>query len=594
MDKWCTPASLETVRKDRERLDQMHRAIMDERKDEETQRAAHSKRLKTENATERKRRERERKKQADIENGRRDTSGRIVPTKNHVPVVLLTQTSTVNVAEASRPIREGTEHDRKMRGSVGRPRTNVYKPSVLVNWTAPLLWEIINRVSKRHMPNMSPADIVRDLKKFDPVLFDRLAPQTLGGWIDRSGDKACWSARTLERVEKGHRPGGETTRIGVLIKYPEATTQAIKVLISLRDCAVPLTLTTIRGILIAQLQFLAPQVFTNPSPDGTLFACSDEFTRKFVKRALGWSLRRATRAGGKIPANSDEILRKAFLRMAFTIRNEAIPTGLIVNSDQTQLTLAQGSHLTYDKIGSKQVTTVGQEEKRAITVLVSVTNSGTLLPFQTIYKGSTNACTPAPISPGYSESIAAGFLFEPSKTSTYWSTIGTMKAFVNKTLVPYFEETKKTLGLPEDQRSLWFIDCWSVHRSDEFLDWMAKTHPNIIIQFVPARMTGLFQPCDVGIQRIFKHSTRKSAHEDVVQEVLTKLKAGQSPETLSVDAGVKTLRNRTVRWLWKAFTDLNHPGIVKKVCHLIFPSQFYQLIVIIPISRLGRCVESAR
>jgi len=284
---------------------------------------------------------------------------------------------------------------------------------------APLLWEQIDKHACRNMPGMSPSDIVRDLKKFDPILFAKLAPQTLGGWIDRSGDKPRWSQRTLDRVERGHRPGGASTHVGVLIKYPTATENIIKTLTDLRNCSIPLTLITIHGIMIGQLEFSAPLIFKQPSQDGTLFRCSEDFVKKFLKRSMGWTIRRSTRvAGGKIPADSDVILFKAFLRMAYSVKTENVPSKLIVNSDQTQITLAQGCQLTYAPIRSKQVTTVGSEEKRAITLLVSLTNDGQLLPFQTIYKGSTPASLPSKKAPGYKECIEAGFLMEPSKTAT--------------------------------------------------------------------------------------------------------------------------------------------------------------------------------
>ena len=339
----------------------------------------------------------------------------------------------------------------------------------------------------------------------------------------------------------------------------------IRTLTDLHDCSVALTLTTIRGLMIGHLEFSAPQIFKTPSADETLFHCSEEFVRKFLRRSMGWTLHHSTRAGSKIPSDYAEILRRAHLRMAYSVKDENIPSALMVNRDQTQLTLTQGCHLTYDKIGAQQVTTVGSEEKRAITVLVSLTNDGKVLPFQTIYKGSTIACLPSQDSPGYAESIKAGFLFEPLKTATYWSTVETMMSFVNNILAPYYDQMKAELGLPEDQCALWYIDCWSVHRGDPFLDWMGHKHPKIIVDFVPAQMTGLYQPCDVGFQHIFKHSTRNLAHEDVVQEVLKKLEKGKTSETLAVDSGMKVLCNRTVGWLWKAYSELNRPEIVKKV-----------------------------
>jgi hypothetical protein len=99
----------------------------------------------------------------------------------------------------------------------------------------------------------------------------------------------------------------------------------------------------------------------------------------------------------------------------------------------------------------------------------------------------------------YDEAERLGFKFEPSKSWTYWSTQATMKLLVNNIIAPYFDATKGELRLPPTQCLFWTIDCWSVHKSDEFRSWMKKTHPTIIICFVPGGCTGLWQPLDVGI-----------------------------------------------------------------------------------------------
>ncbi|KAF8060163.1 hypothetical protein FPV67DRAFT_1356949, partial [Lyophyllum atratum] len=201
---------------------------------------------------------------------------------------------------------------------------------------------------------------------------------------------------------------------------------------------------------------------------------------------MGWSFRRATRAGRKIPVNAEEILMKSFLRAAHVVKHEDVPSELVANSDQTLMTLAQGCNLTYAKTGSNQVSVLGSDEKRAITVMVTLTNDGILLPFQTIHKGSTKGSLPKLSSNGMKESMDAGFLFESSMTKTHWSTQATMRNFVNKTLAPHFEAVKCRLKLPHAQCSIWLIDCWSVHRSDEFLTWITKNHDTIIVLFVPA------------------------------------------------------------------------------------------------------------
>ena len=161
--------------------------------------------------------------------------------------------------------------------------------------------------------------------------------------------------------------------------------------------------------MIAQLLHNVPQIFKTPSSNGTLFHCSKAFIKKFIHCMLGWSMQRSTCTRGKIPANSNEILKKSFLQMAYSIKDKSIPSALMANSNQTQLTLAQGCHMTYTKVSLKQVSTIGTEEKRAITVMVTLTNDGKVLPFQAIYKGSTATSLPSKNCQSQKEVDEAGF-----------------------------------------------------------------------------------------------------------------------------------------------------------------------------------------
>jgi len=68
-------------------------------------------------------------------------------------------------------------------------------------------------------PKMSPVAIVKELQKKDGLLFAKLASQTVGAWIDRTGEVPRWSDRTLERVAQGNHPGGLKTRVGVLVSH---------------------------------------------------------------------------------------------------------------------------------------------------------------------------------------------------------------------------------------------------------------------------------------------------------------------------------------------------------------------------------------
>ena len=158
---------------------------------------------------------------------------------------------------------------------------------------------------------------------------------------------------------------------------------------------------------------------------------------------------------------------------------------------------------------------------------------------------------------------AAGMQLEFSGTKTYWSNQKTMQNFVNGILAPYFEKTKAQLALPPSQKSLWQIDVWSVHRSEEFRAWIKKEHPTILLDYVPGGCTSVHQPCDVGIQRPLKLSIRRSYHEDIVEEMREKLdKTGQ---ITSVDDRLGTVHDRSVRWIWNAYQTIYQPALVKMV-----------------------------
>ncbi|KAJ6623675.1 hypothetical protein B0H10DRAFT_1741515, partial [Mycena sp. CBHHK59/15] len=94
----------------------------------------------------------------------------------------------------------------------------------------------------------------------------------------------------------------------------------------------------------------------------------------------------------------------------------------------------------------------------------------------------------------------------------------------------------------------WKIDCWSVHKSREFLDWM-KNHPHIIILFVPGGCTGLWQPLDVEIQRLLKFSIKQSAHRDIVDEALGQIQAGKPASEIKLNTTIGMLRDRSVGWI---------------------------------------------
>jgi hypothetical protein len=227
--------------------------------------------------------------------------------------------------------------------------------------------------------------------------------------------------------------------------------------------------------------------------------------------------------------------------------------------------------MTYAAIGAEQVSVVGEEEKCAFTVMTSVSNSGVLLPFQAVYMGKSTRSCPNKSANSYGDAERAGFHFEFSGTGTYWSNAKTMRSFVNDILAPLFAKQKEALDLPPSQKCIWQIDVWSVHRFKDFCDWMKTNHSDIILHFIPAGCTGVFQACDVGIQRIFKHSLKRSYHADVVSDILGQVR--EKVTRVEIDKRVEVWRDRSVQWLWNAYKTLNDEKTMKKVmthpCHSV-------------------------
>jgi DDE superfamily endonuclease len=277
---------------------------------------------------------------------------------------------------------------------------------------------------------------------------------------------------------------------------------------------------------------------------------------------MGWSERRATKAAQKLPANHQDILMNAFLREAYVVRDHAVHAALRVNTDQTQMVYQQGTQQTWNESGAKQVSTVGQEEKRAFTLVPSISASGVVLPMQAIFMGKTKQSCPSRNASSYVEAQELSFRMLPSKTSTYWSTQATMQDLVDTIIAPYFEKTKVALNLPPEQCSVWKIDCWSVHKSKEFLGWMKKNHANIIVIFIPGGCTGIWQPLDVGIQRVMKLSIKRSAHHDIVDEVSAQIASGR--KEIRLDVTLATLRDRAVGWVVNAIHEISDKVLICK------------------------------
>ncbi|KIJ10719.1 hypothetical protein PAXINDRAFT_28855, partial [Paxillus involutus ATCC 200175] len=245
-----------------------------------------------------------------------------------------------------------------------------------------------------------------------------------------------------------------------------------------------------RGVIIARLQISCSQVFRVTAKDGSRFQCTESWVKKFVRGNLKWSFRCATRAAQKMPPDATQLCLHQFYRLALTIRDCAIfHASFYVNIDQTNIVYQPANTATYEEVGSKQVAVIGQEEKRAFTVVVGISASGCTLPFQIIYCGKTARSLPAKKTSQFREAQELGFKLHFSNTDTYWSTFELMCDYVCNILVPYWAKEKEQVSAPDDQECILQLDVWSVHKSIQIRTWLDKEYPWIKYHFVPGGCT---------------------------------------------------------------------------------------------------------
>ena len=99
-----------------------------------------------------------------------------------------------------------------------------------------------------------------------------------------------------------------------------------------------------------------------------------------------------------------------------------------------------------DSCGSKSVPIKGLSDKRNITLTITITLSGNILPFQIIYAGKTKACHPRDIT------------FPPEFCATqnpsHWSNEDETIMLIRQVINPYIIIKRAELKLPATQKGL--------------------------------------------------------------------------------------------------------------------------------------------
>ncbi|VDC03846.1 unnamed protein product [Peniophora sp. CBMAI 1063] len=388
-------------------------------------------------------------------------------------------------------------------------------------------------------PWMRPAEIVKCLQCRNPHDFAALTPQVLGQYIERPRDAfPRWRPEVIQRVEArgGIRPGGHSQHCGVLSSHPELVDEILQQLIAIREAGVMITVDNARSIILGLIQHCAPQLLREVLSDGSQFVCSDAYVRRFLYHQLHWVPRRGTRAAQKTPENAGQLLWELFIRLVLSLHDAGIRHGgLYINFNQTQVVIANPSTRTFAREGDHQV----------------------------IMKGSSIHSLPSPDAPRFDEALAVGLRFDLNPNN-YWFSAPLMETYFEHVVVPFFTRNKAAHNYPKDQECIVLLDCWSVHRSREFRAVVRRRWPWICLCYVPGGMTGLAQPCDVGIQRPYKLAIRQGQQQHIINETLQHLRSGAVATAIRLDNRIGTLRDCAVSWFTNAWNAINQPSLVKK------------------------------
>ena len=125
------------------------------------------------------------------------------------------------------------------------------------------------------------------------------------------------------------------------------------------------------------------------------------------------------------------------------------PQELVLNWDQTGISIVPGSSWTTETKGSKRVKIVGISGKRQITAVLCGTMTGKFLRPQLIYQGKTSACLPRYKFPDD---------WHVTCTPNHWSNEDNMKEYIKHIIVPYVDCKHKALKLTPDHLALAIFD----------------------------------------------------------------------------------------------------------------------------------------
>ena len=239
----------------------------------------------------------------------------------------------------------------------------------------------------------------------------------------------------------------------------------------------------------------------------------------------------------KMTVTNFEAVKEQFLiDVNAVVEMEDIPPELILNWDQTGISIVPGSTWTMEAKGSKRVEIVGTSDKRQITAVFCGALTGEFLPPQLIYQGKTPACLPRYKFPND---------WHVTYTPNHWSNEDKMKEYIEFNIIPYVDGKRSELNLQSDQPVLAIFDVFKGQQTEDIMQLLDEH--NIHVVSVPANCTDRLQPMDLSVNKSVKEFMRSKFRDWYSAQVQDQLDEGE--EISPVDLKMSTMKPLGARWL---------------------------------------------
>ena len=271
-----------------------------------------------------------------------------------------------------------------------------------------------------------------------------------------------------------------------------------------------------------------------------------EITKSWARSLLirmGYVKRKCT-TSGKLPTRLFDESKEIFLAdIAAEIVMNEVPKELIINWDQTGLSIVPTSDWTMEKRGTKVVPIANADDKRQLTAVLAVTASGEYLKPQLLYKGKTTKCHPTVTFP-------EGWDIWHSENR--WSNEETTKRYIRKIIIPFASQRRKDLKLAPAHPAITIFDGFRGQTTDEVISLLRRN--KIIPVQLPPNCTDKLQPVDLSINKPMKDHMKRKFQEWYAIEVRQKLKTIPVSQ-VQVDVSLSVIKNPSANWIisgWQA------------------------------------------